>query len=182
MTVGDDAQVSKPAPGRDEGRRSGQAGGAFGSIGDIHNQWRDLDKAFDLWQAENIDATMFVGDLTNKPPQASTPASKEVLDRRVDETVTARTTSRWWRPWATTTSVGHDRLRPVHPGRPADSAQRRLRRSTATTSSRSRPVPARSTRRPAGPPRADRATTLTRALAPTAPGADTAENPDRRCS
>lgn len=57
----------------------------FGSLGDIHNEWDDLDKAFDLFHAEGMDAALFVGDLTNNATAPEFAGLKEVLDRRLDE-------------------------------------------------------------------------------------------------
>lgn len=57
----------------------------FGSLGDIHNEWDDLDKAFDLFHAEGMDAALFVGDLTNNATAPEYAGLKEVLDRRLDE-------------------------------------------------------------------------------------------------
>ncbi|HEY9393458.1 MAG TPA: metallophosphoesterase, partial [Nocardioides sp.] len=86
VVAGNDADVEKARA--DAARRTAndnQPQVTFGSLGDIHNEWRDLDKAFDLYHAENLDASLFVGDLTNNATAGEYAGLKEVLDRRLDE-------------------------------------------------------------------------------------------------
>ncbi|WP_020579671.1 metallophosphoesterase [Actinopolymorpha alba] len=86
VVAGDEAEVQQA---RTTAARPSTAGRppriTFGALGDIHNQWRDLDKAFDLFHAEKMDAALFVGDLTNNATAGEYAGLKEVLDRRLDE-------------------------------------------------------------------------------------------------
>ena len=83
VIVGDDAQVKQArAVAATKAVAPGEQAVSFGAIGDIHNQWNDLDKAFDLWEAEDMDAAIFVGDLTNNATAPEYAGLAEVLDRR----------------------------------------------------------------------------------------------------
>lgn len=86
VVAGNDAEVEKArAEAARRTANDNQPQVTFGSIGDIHNEWRDLDKAFDLYHAQDLDATLFVGDLTNNATAGEYAGLKEVLDRRLDE-------------------------------------------------------------------------------------------------
>ncbi|TFC26584.1 metallophosphoesterase [Cryobacterium sp. TMT1-3] len=54
---------------------------SFASIGDIHNSWSELDMAFDFWHEQNVDASLFVGDLTNNATAAEYQGLRDTLDR-----------------------------------------------------------------------------------------------------
>lgn len=86
VVAGDGAEVRQSRAAAAEREANGkQPQVTFGSIGDIHNEWRDLDKAFDLYHGQDLDAALFVGDLTNNGTAPEYGGLKEVLDRRLDE-------------------------------------------------------------------------------------------------
>lgn len=85
LRVGSDVEVKRAAVKAPKPANPNQPQVTFGSLGDIHNQWPDLDKAFDLFHAENMDAALFVGDLTNNATAGEYAGLQEVLDRRLDE-------------------------------------------------------------------------------------------------
>jgi 3',5'-cyclic AMP phosphodiesterase CpdA len=54
---------------------------SFAALGDIHNNWSELDMAFDFWQQQDVDAALFVGDLTNNATAAEYQGLRDTLDR-----------------------------------------------------------------------------------------------------
>ncbi|GAB3281836.1 InlB B-repeat-containing protein [Microbacterium lacusdiani] len=54
---------------------------SFAALGDIHNEWDDLDEAFDFWHEQDLDAALFVGDLTNNATAAEYQGLRASLDR-----------------------------------------------------------------------------------------------------
>jgi hypothetical protein len=53
----------------------------FGALGDIHNNWAELDEAFAFWREQDVDSTLFVGDLTNNATAAEFQGLRDTLDR-----------------------------------------------------------------------------------------------------
>lgn len=61
----------------------------FAAIGDIHLQWGELSEAYDFWSEQNVQAALFVGDLTNSATEGEYAGLKETIDAKADLNVPA---------------------------------------------------------------------------------------------
>ncbi|MDF1477502.1 hypothetical protein PYV02_00225 [Leifsonia sp. H3M29-4] len=55
---------------------------SFGAIGDIHDSWTELRETYDFYDTLGLDATLFVGDLTNNGTASEYNGIKQVIDER----------------------------------------------------------------------------------------------------
>ena len=72
-------EAGAPPPTR---RRRTDADVTFAAIGDIHDSWSELGEAYDFWDAQGVDATLFVGDLTNSATASEFQGLKDTIDSK----------------------------------------------------------------------------------------------------
>ena len=96
LTVGGGRTASTDVATTDEPDSDAQAAGqqaadpaapgepdvTFAAIGDIHDNWGELAEAYDFWNTQNVDATLFVGDLTNSATASEFQGLKDTIDSK----------------------------------------------------------------------------------------------------
>lgn len=76
--------VAAQAPVEAAPAAAGEPDVRLGAIGDIHNSWAELGEAYDFWAQQGVDATMFVGDLTNNATTGEFDGLKNAIDSKAD--------------------------------------------------------------------------------------------------